>query len=399
MKEQQRVLSLGSKNPKSNFDGGYSNMNNEELYKDIKSYMDAYLETSQREKGLLIIYASATHVYQKYQNFPILHITGDFETGKNRRLDLIKGLCYKPKFYSNLSIASLFRTTDETKGTILIDEADSVLDDSQVKNFLLSGYQSGLGIPRMVKDSGHIKGYRTEEFDIYGPKILVTREGTEDDALNSRFITIITLPLPSDSNVPDIITAEELSRASELKTGIEAMLSEIEDINSADNEIGLRGRDSQLFKPLIDVATLYGDEALNDLKDFIKTEFIPDSKYDTMLTIQQDLIRALDEAWASENPAHLKTLVGKLVNINSDYRHISPKRIARVLRSLGFKTHERDKNGHYVTPNSELLSILKEKYQIQEYTGEVGVADVVQTKILRHRIVSKFPNNYFNDIN
>jgi len=378
MKENQGDLLLGSKDPKSTIEGGYSFMNNEQLYKDIKSYVQKYLDANRYETGLIVIYSTATHVYMNYRVFPPFHITGDFETGKNRRLDLICGLCYKPTLYTNPTIATLFRTTEEINGTILIDEADSIIENSDVKNFLLSGYQVGAGIPRMVQDPKHPKGYRPEEFDIYGPKVLVTREGTEDEALNSRFITIITLPLSADSSVPHTMTEKDIRDAGELKQRIELMVSSLGEINSEDIELGLKGRDAQLFKPLKDIAYVYGEEAITDLKHFIDKEFIPDSKYDTMLSIQQDMIIILDAIWTNDNVAHLTTIASQLESDSSDYRNVGSKKVSKVLRSLGFKTNERDKKGHYVSPNSTLMSLLKVKYQVEDNSSAdgVGSADV-----------------------
>ncbi len=348
------------------------------LYRDGKSYLGKYIDTKERETGLLFLYASATHVYENYQNFPILHFLGDYQTGKNRRLELLDPLCLNPSIYTNATLASLFRTTDGKKGTIMIDEADSLLGLVEIKNFLLAGYQKGVTIPRMVPDSTHPKGYRPEKFEIYGPKVIVSREGTDDEALNSRSIIIITLSKAANSIVPDTLPKEAVEEGKELKKRVEIMISNIGDINSDDIDLGLTGRDAQLFQCLKDVALLYGDEAINDLKEFVEIEYLPDSKYDNMLTIQQELIRGLDDIWTQGSVAHLKDLALKLETNSSDYRNIGSKRIARVLRSLGFKTDDRDNKGHYVSPNSTLMSLLKAKYQIEDNSSVdgVGSADV-----------------------
>ncbi len=383
MKKDQRFITLGSKDPKFNFNGGYSMMDNETLYRDGKSYFDKYVDTNKKETGLLFLYASATHVYENYQNFPILHFLGDYQTGKNRRLELLDPLCLNPSTYANATLASLFRTTDGKRGTIILDEADSLLGIVEIKNFLLAGYQKGVTIPRMVPDSTHPKGYRPEKFEIYGPKVIVSREGTDDEALNSRSIIIITLSKSADSIVPDTLPKEAVEEGKELKKRVEIMISNIGDINSEDVDLGLRGRDAQLFECLKDVAALYGNEAVNDLRIFVDQDYIPDSKYNTMLTIQQDLIRALDDCWINGNVAHLTTLASKLEVNSSDYRNVGSKRIARVLRSLGFKTDERDNRGQYVSPNSELMKLLKTKYQIEDKLSDAGVSSVDNTDIGR----------------
>ncbi|MCH7517984.1 MAG: hypothetical protein IH964_03035 [Candidatus Dadabacteria bacterium] len=388
MKEDQSYLTLGSNDPKFIIQGGYSNMNNEELYQDLKSYFRKYLDTNETEIGLLVLYASATHMYDRYPISPILHISGDFETGKNRRLDLIRSICFKPTFYSNPTFASLFRTTEANKGTILLDEADAILGSPEIKNFLLAGYQKGVTIPRMVADNTHLKGYRTEEFVIFGPKVIVTREGCDDEALNSRSITIITLPKSADSSVPDTLPEEAFEEGKELKKRVELVISNKEEIRSSDINLGLKNRAAQLFECIKDVAQIFGLSAINDLQDFIVNDYLPGSKYDTLMTIQQELIMALDDCWIKSNRAYLKTLASKLGNDSSDYHNISPKRIARVLRSLGFKTDERDNKGQYASPNSELMILLKAKYQIEDNSSESGVAGVVKSDRVRPKRVT-----------
>jgi len=351
------------KTEKNNIKGGFS-MKNETLYKDLKSYFAKYVDTNELEIALLVQYSCATHLYERYGNFPILHITGDYGTGKNRRLNLIRSICYMPIFNTVPTIAYLFRTTEETKGTIIMDEADSILGYHDIKNFLLSGYEQDSTIPRMVQDNNHEMGYRRQEFNIYGPKILVTREGTDDEALNSRFITIVTLPMPSDSNVPSILPQQASIEGAKLKARIEDIISDIDDINSENFNLGLTGRDAQLFECLKDIAYLFGEKAIQDLKDYIEQLYIPEAVYDTMLTIQQEIIRALNHCWISGDRAHLARIARILESTNSDYRSVSSQRIARVARSLGFRVVDRDSVGFYITPNDNLMKILKERYRI-----------------------------------
>lgn len=352
--------------------GGFS-MTNETLYKDLKSYFEKYVDTNELEIALLVQYSCATHLYGRYMNFPILHITGDYGTGKNRRINLIRKICYVPIFNSGQTSAYLFRTTEETRGTIIIDEADSILLYPEVKTFLLSGYEQESTIPRMVQDSTHIMGYRRQEFNIYGPKILITREGTDDDALNSRFITLVTLPMSADSKVPAILPPQASKEGAELLARVQKIITNFADSNSGNVSLGLRGRDVQLFECLKDTACLFGDEAIQDLKDFIKQKYIPASVYDTMLTIQQELILALIHCWDSEQRAHLTTIASMVEHANSDYRGVSSQRIARVARSLGFDVGERDRAGYYITPNDNLLRILRDRYGIEDYSMYDGI--------------------------
>lgn len=374
------------------FNGGKSLTHYKTLYKDLKSYFIKYVATDETEVGYLVLYATGTHFFERYQTYPILHITGDFATGKNRRLDLLASICLNPVILVNPSLSSLFRTLDEGKATILIDEADRILTDEEIRNFLQAGYKKGGCISRSVQDSNHRKGFRPEKFEVYSPKVLVTREGIESDALNSRSITIITFPMSEDSNVPDILPEDALIEGAELKNEIETLVLDNDFVDSSDLKLGLRGRNAEIFECLKDVSFIYGEEAVEDLKNFVDQVYIPETKYSTMLSFHEDLIRVLNDCWESEDIAHLTLLQEKLQLESDDYRNLSVKRIARVLRSLRFHI-SRDNRGNYVIRNYRLLNVWRERYltnsRLENISDSNGVENVEETR--RERRDSREP--------
>ncbi|MDA2919921.1 hypothetical protein MYX76_10580 [Desulfobacterota bacterium AH_259_B03_O07] len=192
-----------------------------QLFHLLMRYLRKYIfTTNEAELALLATYAIATYLYDLFPAFPILHIQGDFETGKGRRLELLSILCNVASILVTPSVSSLFRTIDETEGTILLDEADESLKDKLILNILLAGYKRGAYVTRSVRDSAHPKDFRPEKFAVYCPKVIVTRNGIDNDALHSRCITIITSPKPKDSEVPDILPAEAFSEGKDLKERI-----------------------------------------------------------------------------------------------------------------------------------------------------------------------------------
>ena len=70
--------------------------NNTELYREFKSYIGKNLLAPEEEIAMLIIYSVGTHFYLRFTAFPILQIIGDFATGKNRRVDLMKPILNNP---------------------------------------------------------------------------------------------------------------------------------------------------------------------------------------------------------------------------------------------------------------------------------------------------------------
>lgn len=338
-------------------------MYNTTLYTDLKSYFRRYVDTDETEIGFLVIYATGTHFYKQYQSYPILHITGDFATGKNRRLDLLKLFCLNPIILSSPTLPSLFRLIEESSGTILIDEADDLLRFRDMETLLLVGYKNGGQIPRSVRDSSHEMEFRPTMFNVYCPKVLVTREGLPSDALKSRSITIITFPKSEDSKVPDILRDEDFSEGRELRKSLDSLLAKLDKPDSQDIGLNLSGRDSEIFDCIEDVAVLYGEDAITDLHDFIEEIYIPETGYTTMMTLNEDLIRILYQNWDIPGRIYLTDIKTNLQIRSGDYRTTSEKQIAGSLRGLKFELG-RDGKGTYVNRNEEHLKKLLRRYSI-----------------------------------
>lgn len=348
------------------------------VYKDVKSYFRRYVETDETEIGMLALYGTATHLYKDYQAFPILHITGDYETGKNRRLDLLHGICLNPIMLSDASLPSLFRSIAKEGCTIIIDEADSFLKYGKFENFLLAGYKKGGKISRAKKDDNHPDGFKPVYFEVYCPKIVVTREGIQSEPLNSRAITFITFPKSEDSSIPDILPPAALEEGAELKARVETLGLDRAVVDSSGIELGLRGRSAEIFDCIKDVASIYGEEAIGDLREFIERKYIPETRYNTMFSFHEDLIRVLNDLCNSGETAYLETLRERLENENDDYANTTVKRIGKVLRSLHFEL-DRDNQKTYVTRNSKLLDIWNERYlsdQKERHSTEVPSLDI-----------------------
>lgn len=197
------------------------------LYEELKSHFRQYLYANDEEIAILSIYAVATHIYDVFHAFPYLHITGDFETGKNRRLELLAPLCYNSTTLISPSVSSLFRTIDETRGTMLIDDADSILINEEILKILLNGYKKGGCVTRSMQDIKHEKGFRTAKFNVYSPKVIATRNGINDDALLSRCITLVTSPKPKGSTIPNIIPDKAVRQGEELREKISKAVKEL----------------------------------------------------------------------------------------------------------------------------------------------------------------------------
>jgi hypothetical protein len=81
----------------------------------------------------------------------------------------------------------LFRMINDLEGTVVYDEADFEYQTDMRSNFtkiMNSGYSKGFPIHKTEGDNI----YSVKTYNVFGPKIVASRERFKDKALESRFI-------------------------------------------------------------------------------------------------------------------------------------------------------------------------------------------------------------------
>jgi len=157
------------------------------LINKIQDFVHRYVHVSDEFEKLVPYYVLLTWAYDKFQELPYLRVIGDYGSGKTRFLQAVGSLCYKPIFTAGATTtAPIFRLIDRLRGTLIMDEADFRHSDmsSDIIKILNSGYAKGFPV---IRCEG--KGvFEERTFEVFGPKILATRETFTDQALESRFL-------------------------------------------------------------------------------------------------------------------------------------------------------------------------------------------------------------------
>ena len=157
------------------------------LHSEIKDFIARYVSLPENFYNVCASFVLMTWVYEKFNVLPYLRVIGHFGTGKSRFLHTIGNLCYLPMLAGgSISTAAVFRTLDLIKGTLIFDEADFRESDmkAEITKILNSGNQKGGTVSRMKPDNND--SFETEIFDVFGPKIIASREVFTDPALESR---------------------------------------------------------------------------------------------------------------------------------------------------------------------------------------------------------------------
>lgn len=163
-----------------------------QLLTDMRAFIHRWADLPEHFEQVAALYTMFTWVYDDFMECPYLRIIADLGSGKSRLgIDVLGSIVYKPiRTIAVSSMPSLFRTIHSLRGTLVLDEADlgehsdKTADMVQLLN---SGYKANVPVMR-TKMIGN--NYEVESFNLFGPKIIMSREHMKDHALESRCLPI-----------------------------------------------------------------------------------------------------------------------------------------------------------------------------------------------------------------
>lgn len=240
-----------------------------------------------------------TYVFQDFDAFPYITITSATKrSGKTRLSELIGFTCAKPRSFSALSAASLFRIIAAEQPTIIFDEAEQLSSEVQstLRSVLNTGYRKGQSIPRVVA------GGKVEEFTVYCPKVFVLI-GDVYDTLKDRSIIIRMVRSDTPKRfVTSTAKAEGLQISSKIEHAIKSRKKEIAAafLNHEGSDF-LMDRDEEIWTPLFVLCQIFCPDRLEQLKTAavdIATEKTADSR--RYIQLQKEESRAVDDSYAQK---------------------------------------------------------------------------------------------------
>ncbi|MDA8048546.1 MAG: hypothetical protein M0002_00775 [Rhodospirillales bacterium] len=102
---------------------------------------------------VLAVWATQTYCYYLFPHTPRLSITSPEKgSGKTTVLDLLERIVCKPMSVVNITPASVFRSIEKMKPTLLVDEADTFLTGkSELRGVLNAGHKFGGTSPGIAR--------------------------------------------------------------------------------------------------------------------------------------------------------------------------------------------------------------------------------------------------------
>lgn len=344
--------------------------NEEKLLQDIRLFIHKYLEVSPVFERIATYYVLFTWLYDKFNEVPYLRAIGDFGSGKSRFIQTIGSLCYKPFFTGGATTPSpIFRIIDEVKGTLILDEADFRFSDmtSDIVKILNTGYQNGMPVLRSEgRGTFEVKAY-----EVYGPKIIATRETFKDKALESRFLVEEMGSQRLRSDIPRTLSEDFYSDARVIRNKLLKWRFDnyFKDIQKREDLIeGIHPRLNQIVIPLFSIIS--SKSVREELKTFI-IEYNKELVADRGLSWESDIVFAILklEHEIASSEVTVKSIADE-VNQNADIGddHITPKKIGWYLRSkLQLKPYKTRKG--YVLrfkDNEKKLNMWKARFGITD---------------------------------
>jgi hypothetical protein len=219
------------------------------------------------------VWITATHVFESFQYFPYLAILSAVKgCGKTRLLQVLECLCQKPSRYTFPSAAVLYRTIQDRKPTLLLDEVENLSNPrsevaKDIRAILNAGFEAGGKVPRC----GGKRFDKVEDFTVYCPKAFAAI-GNLPDTVAHRSIVIHMQRQRRTESVERFTRKRVAPQAQALrakiaetvgaaKVRIESVYEESEDLDF------LKDREADCWLPLFAVCSVLSSERVDDLRE------------------------------------------------------------------------------------------------------------------------------------
>ena len=241
----------------------------------ISSFVDFPEAEAAGVTATLALWVMLTYIFPAWDAVPYLYVGGPLGSGKSRVFEILARLVFRPLTSSNMTSAALFRTLNDRGGSLVMDEAERLRENSpdaaELRSILLAGYKRG-GKATRLEAVGET--FRTIEFDCYGPKALACIGGLTP-ALASRCIQINMFRAGPGSEKPK----RRIDADPQLWSGLRDDLHSLAlgslglvalDLAGRSDVCALAGRSYELWQPLMSLAAAIQDAGLPGLLELVQ---------------------------------------------------------------------------------------------------------------------------------
>jgi len=156
------------------------------LADNVKAILDKYLVLPPYAADAITLWVFHAHAHDAFEVSPILALLSAVRRcGKSTTLSIQEALVPRPLMTANQTQASLFRLVDRDKPTLLIDEADTFMEDADMAGMINAGHRKQGAFVHRVEGDNH----EVRQYSVWGPKV-IARIGDLSDTNQDRSIVI-----------------------------------------------------------------------------------------------------------------------------------------------------------------------------------------------------------------
>ncbi|MCF6154479.1 MAG: hypothetical protein E3K36_04340 [Candidatus Brocadia sp.] len=288
------------------------------IYLKVKQVLKSYTEFQEESHyGLLSAWIIATYFHRCFHAMPFLFVYGKKGCGKSRTLVLVERLSFNAIKTKGITVASLGDTVDGVRGTLLIDQAESLSDPKnlEINGLIADSYTVDGGKRRVVQIVNGVR--RVLEFETYSPKAFASIKEIDTD-IKDRCIMLTMVRASREYPEPDAHLPIWKTLRGELYKLLLTRWKDVREIYQTTGE-GVSHRVRELWRPI---------------ETILKLEEVPQKE---MQDIKQAFLDSMQETQTNLSDYELELIDTLLEMISESGKHIftSDEIAARLCRDEG----------------------------------------------------------------
>jgi hypothetical protein len=229
------------------------------LLQELSDYFDHHAHLPDKAEHALALWTAHTWMFDAWRRTPRLNLRSLVRgSGKTTVIELLVPVVRRGKSVDNLTAPVVFRLVELMAPTLLLDEADRILDEKnnrELIGLLDSGHERGKEATRCVGEN-----FILRDFSAHSPAVLAGL-GRLPGTLDDRSIIIRMEKMKRDEQKTPITDASEMQAARLARQAARWVADNRQALASADPDMGsLFARPADLWRPLFAIADLAGSD-------------------------------------------------------------------------------------------------------------------------------------------
>ena len=337
----------------------------------LKKTIDKYMELQDiDDKTIISLWMLGTYLFPLFNSFPYFYVQGLKNTGKSKLITLFSLCSFNGLNAGSITSSALFRVIDIYRPTLCLDEAEFLSNPknvSEINYLLLNGYKKGAEAIRSMQQSEKGGDYKPLSFYLYSPKVIANIGGI-DDVIESRCISInLTRAITSRGD----LYPEDNNEFKELRTQlllfcINNWMKIKKLYDTMINDTALNNRDYEIWKPILSIAKLFGDETYNSVLRYSYKKTKEKMEDDVVERVEFLLLKTLNEICQETKYISISTIVAELKSRFDDVEWVNNRNAGRMLKRLGIKEKRRISRGIEYLIVKEKIDDLIDRFKVMD---------------------------------